>query len=140
MDIVCTDCSMVLGDITGATPDPSAYRCFDCHVAAMHGETEWLHIEMQPMSIGRMQPIVCSVIKRGYFDDLANWADEEVTVEVLQEDVGAPLPMLMGNPVRKMSGGRVKFDNLYVRGTGCFRLRFTAPGHEPVYSFCFKVT
>lgn len=141
MDIVCTDCGMVLGEITGGVPDPLAYRCFDCHVETMHGESEWLHIETQPVDINRMYPVTCTVMKRGYFDDHADWADEEVTIDVLHEDMrDDALPMLMGNTVRKMAGGRVKFDNLYIRGTGCFRLRFKAPGHEPVYSFSFKVT
>lgn len=140
MDITCTDCGTVLGEITGGQPDPSAYRCFDCHVDTMDGESEWLHMEQQPQDINRMMPLTCSVIKRGYYHDHADWADDELTLELLHEDMrDAPLPMLMGNPVRKMSGGRATFDNLYIRGTGCFRLRFTAPGQEPVYSFSFKV-
>ncbi|MBV8071867.1 MAG: hypothetical protein JO270_18305 [Acidobacteriaceae bacterium] len=145
MDLLCADCGTKLGEVVDGTTanDLSlAHRCFDCHLDTLDiEETEWLHLENQPHDIRHMSPVTTiSVVVRGPFDDVLD-RDKEVTVSLQHEDLrDDPLPMLMGNPTRKMNGGRIRFDNLYVRGTGNFCLRFDAPGHVPVYSHSFKVT
>ena len=144
MDILCCDCGTKLGEMVDGSGflDPTAHSCFDCwHAAQGHASLEWLHVEQQPLDIGHMSPITTVVVvKRGPYDDILE-GDEDLTVSLVHHDLrDAPLPMLMGNPNRKLSGGICRIDGLYVRGTGVFRLKIESPGHDPLHTFSFRVT
>lgn len=142
VDVTCTDCGTKLGEaLDGQEPGPRAHGCVDCWMDAMGVEREWVHLENQPLNIQHMSPITTLyVVKRGLFDAVVD-ADDDLTVTLCHEDLrNAPLPMMMGNPKRKLINGQTQIDGLYVRGTGNFCLRIDATGHDPVYTHSFKVT
>jgi hypothetical protein len=142
MDVTCRDCGTKLGEVLNGSSDPDAHMCFDCHVSSQgHSATEWLHILNHPQHIGHMSPVTTfSVCMRGPYDDVIPW-DDDMTVELCHEDLrDDPVPMVMGNMVRRMTEGRVTIDNLYIRGLGCFRLRLSVPGLDPICTFSFRVT
>jgi hypothetical protein len=143
-DVICEDCKAIIGHaLDGHGPRPGAHICFDCWVASHDVDsTEWLHMENRPEDIGQMSPVTTLyVVKRGLYHDVADWAEEDFTVTLVHDDLrDEPVPMLMGNPNRKLSFGRATIDGLYVRGTGRFRLRLDAEGHDPIYTNGFKVT
>jgi hypothetical protein len=142
-DVTCAGCGTKLGEVEHSEqPDyGDAHACKDCFLA-QHEGSEWLHVDQHPTDVQHMSPVGDVIVHaRNIVEDRNHDADDELTLALVHHDLrDGPIPMLMGSTHCRMVNGRAVFTGLYVRGTGCFRFRVDASGHEPTYTLEFRVT
>ncbi|MHB8407912.1 MAG: hypothetical protein ACYDHY_07500 [Acidiferrobacterales bacterium] len=139
MDIVCAQCSTVLGAVENHRR-PSAYLCKDCGMRKLSPIIEWLHFPKHLGNATIFTPVPdFDVIVREPIGEIKKERDTTVILELWTPGEKSSV-MLMGQPVAPLKGGRARFTGLYIRATGSFQFKATSVDNiEPAFSSIFEV-